>query len=69
VERLQRTVEALDDLASDPLQVAPLARLDWPEIRDAIGLETAVIIELLGQHLFAWTRDAIVAQATENREK
>lgn len=43
----------------------PLAEVVWDAARDAVGIETAVIVEETGKVLMAWTRDAVHAQATE----
>ncbi len=40
---------------------APSARVDWVAARDAVGLETAVIIEESLRHAEEWARDAVRA--------
>ena len=41
----------------------PLARLDWGAVRDAIGLQAAVVVEETGRVLVSWARDAMARQA------
>ena len=40
---------------------APSARLDWVAVRDAVGVETAAIIEESARHAEEWARDAVRA--------
>ena len=40
---------------------APSARLAWSAVRDAVGVETAAIIEESLRHAEAWARDAVRA--------
>jgi len=47
----------------------PLAEVAWEAARDAVGMETAVIVEETGKVLALWTRDAVRAQAAEITRK
>jgi hypothetical protein len=38
---------------------APAERLDWDRVRDAVGVEAAVIIEEAARHVQEWARDAV----------
>lgn len=40
---------------------APEERLRWPAVRDAVGLEVAVVIEETARHVTEWVRDAVAA--------
>jgi hypothetical protein len=42
---------------SDP----PQERLQWDAVRDAVGVEVAVVIEESVRHLVEWARDAVAA--------
>jgi len=41
---------------------APMDEIRWDAVRDAVGLETAVIIEETGKVLHRWARDAVFAE-------
>lgn len=43
----------------------PLLEVDWNRARDAVGLETAVLIEETGKVLRDWARDAVNAQGAK----
>jgi hypothetical protein len=47
----------------------PLDGLAWPAVRDAVGLQVAVIIDESGRLLERWTRDAVNAQLLEKKSK
>ena len=62
-DRLRRKLRARPDgpvaETEAGLTTDPQRRLDWSAARDAVGLETAVIIEESGQVLVDWVRDAV----------
>lgn len=41
----------------------PLGEIAWTEVRDAVGLETSVIVEETAKVVTAWTRDAVGLEA------
>ena len=51
--RLRVTVAAVGE--------APSERLDWGRVRDAVGVEAAVIIRESARHVSDWVRDAVRA--------
>ena len=51
------------------LMADPQRRLDWSVARDAVGVETAVIIEESGQVLVEWVRDAVGAEVRVFKEE
>lgn len=62
-ERLRRKLET--EAEGNRLEVDPLAGVDWVAARDAVGLETAVLIKESGKVLVNWARDAVTRQARE----
>jgi hypothetical protein len=40
---------------------APTARLEWPAVRHAVGVEVAVVIQELARHSEDWARHAVRA--------
>ncbi len=55
--------------AGEPLARDPMAEVAWDAARDAVGMETAVIVEETGKVLALWARDAVRAQAAEITRK
>ena len=55
--------------SGEPLTRDPLVEVAWDVARDAVGMETAVIVEETGKVLALWARDAVRAQATEITRK
>ena len=53
----------------EPLWRDPLTEIAWEAARDAVGMETAVIVEETGKVLTLWARDAVRAQASEITRK
>lgn len=53
----------------EPLARDPLAEIAWDTARDAVGLETAVIVEETGKVLALWARDAVHQQTAEIMRK
>ena len=49
-----------------PLLASPMRQLDWGVVRDAVGLEVAVVIEESAKVLCDWTRDAVISQPPLN---
>ncbi len=60
-ERLESRLER-SEKASGPSQTPIQSRLDWDAVRDAVGLETAVVVELAVKHIDFAVRDAVAAQ-------
>jgi hypothetical protein len=52
-------------VVGEPLERDPLAEVLWDAARDAVGVETAVIVEETGKVLVGWARDAVHAKASE----
>ena len=46
---------------------SPVAQLDWSVVRDAVGLEVAVVVEESAKVLCSWARDAVVAQLSVSK--
>lgn len=63
-DRLRRKLAPKEpmDAADGPVDPDPLARVPWRVVRDAVGLEVAVVIEELGQHGVRWARDAVASK-------
>ena len=47
----------------------PLAPLNWQAVRDAIGLQVAVVVEETGRLLISWVRDEIALQVAESPDE
>lgn len=58
-DRLRRKVRPADS-AGSPGRSPP--QMNWQAVRDAVGLEVAVVIEEAGQMLLEQARDAVPAQ-------
>lgn len=50
-------------------EVDPLRALRWDVVRDAVGTESAVIIEETAEVLVRWTRDVVLRQPKEIARK
>jgi hypothetical protein len=68
-ERRLRERVRVDVPVGEPLSRDPLAEIAWDTARDAVGLETAVIVEETGKVLALWARDAVHQQAAEITRK
>ena len=66
-ERLRRRLVRQDNEAVPRQNVDPLSGLDWSAVRDAVGLEVAVVIEESGKLLVGWTRDTVHTQVIRTR--
>jgi len=65
IERRLRDRVRADPSAGEPLHRDPMAEIAWDVARDAVGVETSVIVEETGKVLASWARDAVHAQASE----
>lgn len=63
--RLRDRVRCDDDVAGHDADRDPTAEVRWSNVRDAVGLEVAVVIEETAKVLVAFTRDAVAAQRVE----
>lgn len=61
-ERIRRRVEPKERGSEAPPVVDPVAEIEWSAARDVVGVEIAVMMEVLGEVLHFWTRDAVGAQ-------
>jgi hypothetical protein len=68
-ERRLRERVRVEVTVGEPLSRDPLAEIAWGTARDAVGLETAVIVEETGKVLALWARDAVRQQAAEITRK
>jgi hypothetical protein len=60
-DRDDRLRRRLKPRASSPC-ADPLAELDWSVVREAIGLQVAVVVEETGGVLIRWAREEFAAQ-------
>ena len=49
---------------SSPVSTPPMRQIDWLAARDAVGLEVAVVLEVVGQVLWEGVRDVVRSQLT-----
>lgn len=61
-ERLRKKVRRSPEGPPAGPMADPLHEVDWEAARDAVGIETSVIIEETEKVLVSWARDAIRAQ-------
>jgi hypothetical protein len=66
-ERLRRRLVRQDNEWAPRQNVDPLSGLDWSAVRDAVGLEVAVVIEESGKLLMGWARDTVYTQVIRTR--
>ena len=59
-DRLRRRLRAAPRAAA--VGADPLAQLNWDAVRNAVGLEVAVVVEETGRLLASWARNAVPRQ-------
>lgn len=47
----------------------PFRRVDESAVRDSVGLEVFVLIDIIGRHLAEWVRDLVDAQTIVAKEE
>jgi hypothetical protein len=57
-----RVVVEEETIARDSIAALPSHRLRWSAVRDAVGLEVAVVIEESSKVIEKWARDAVRPQ-------
>ena len=64
-ERLRGRLLAEPDKPVVTPALDPMAQVHWGVARDAVGPEASVIVQVMGEVLTRWTRDAVRAQVAE----
>ena len=67
--RLRDRVRRDDHEAGDPVDRDPTAKVHWPAVRDAVGLQVSVVVEEMAKVLVAFTRDAVSTQRVERTKE